>query len=185
MSSASVDPARAAESNLGRILGINTSFHVLALIFVGLRTYTRLAVVRSFGRDDLMILIAIVSCIFLRTPRVPFLHAGRVSMLTLVHLSQACAFFGGMITYIIAAYHGLGRHANTISDEDYKEYLRMTFIQAIVSTIGALAFLKLSVGFALLRLNQSRRYTQVIWAMIGRCTLILIDTCTMQKVNIL
>lgn len=42
-----------------------------------------------------------------------------------------------MVTYIVAALHGLGCHADTIPKEYYKEYLKMTFIQAIVSTIGA------------------------------------------------
>jgi hypothetical protein len=73
-----------------------------------------------------------------------------------------------MVTYVIAAYHGLGHHADTIAAEDYKIYMKMTFIQAFVSTIGSLACLKLSVGFGLLRLNQSQRYTKIIWSMIGK-----------------
>jgi hypothetical protein len=34
-----------------------------------------------------------------------------------------------MVTYILAAQHGLGHHANTIEKEDYHEYLKLTFIQ--------------------------------------------------------
>ncbi|KAK8116932.1 uncharacterized protein PG998_005213 [Apiospora kogelbergensis] len=103
-----VDPTRAAESNLCWILGVTAAFHGLALILVGLRVYIRLAIVRSFGKDDAMIV-----------------------------MSALCALLGGMVTYIVAALHGLGRHADTIPKEYYKEYLKMTFIQAIVSTIGA------------------------------------------------
>ncbi|KAK8062780.1 hypothetical protein PG997_014877 [Apiospora hydei] len=72
-----------------------------------------------------------------------------------------------MVTYIIAAFHGLGRHADTIPTADYKEYMKITFIQFVMLTIGALACLKISIGFALLRLSQSRRYSQIIWGMIG------------------
>lgn len=72
-----------------------------------------------------------------------------------------------MATYIFAAFYGLGRHADTIPKEDYQEYLKTTFIDAFVSTIGALACLKTAIGFALLRLSDSRRYSQVIWGMIG------------------
>ncbi|KAK8029647.1 Methylphloroacetophenone synthase [Apiospora rasikravindrae] len=133
-----IDPARAAESNLGWILGVTAAFHGLALIFVASRIYIRLAIVRSFGKDDAMIL-----------------------------MSALCALLGGMVTYIIAAFHGLGRHADTIPKADHKEYMKMTFIQAVVSTICALACLKISIGFALLRLSHSRRYSQIIWGMIG------------------
>ena len=56
-----IDPARAAESNLGWILGVTAAFHGLALIFVGFRVYIRLAIVRSFGKDDAMIVMSAVS----------------------------------------------------------------------------------------------------------------------------
>ena len=72
-----------------------------------------------------------------------------------------------MAMYIIAAFYGLGRHVDTMSKENYKEYLKMTFIQTIVSTIGALACLKVSIGLALLRLSHSRRYAQMTWGLIG------------------
>jgi hypothetical protein len=45
-----------------------------------------------------------------------------------------------MVTYIIAAQHGLGRHTDTPGKEDHHEYLKMTFTQAIASTIGGMAF---------------------------------------------
>lgn len=75
-----------------------------------------------------------------------------------------------MVTYIIAAHHGLGRHRDTVSMEDYTTYLKMTFIQALVSTIGSLLFLKLSIGFSLIRLSQQKWYTRVTWGFI--CKLI-------------
>ena len=56
-----VDPTRAAESNLCWILGVTAAFHGLALILVGLRVYIRLAIVRSFGKDDAMIVMSAVS----------------------------------------------------------------------------------------------------------------------------
>ncbi|KAG9250557.1 uncharacterized protein F5Z01DRAFT_739866 [Emericellopsis atlantica] len=131
------DPARAAQSNLGWILGVNVAFHAIVIVFVALRVYTRVFGVKTFGKDDFLILIAI-----------------------------ACALGGGMVTYIIAAQYGLGRHRDTIPKEDYKMYLKMTFIQALVSTIGSLLFLKLSIGFSLIRLSQQKVYTRVIWGFI-------------------
>ena len=49
------------ESNLGWILGVTTALHGLALIFVGLRTYTRLFIARTFGKDDALMLMSTVS----------------------------------------------------------------------------------------------------------------------------
>lgn len=55
------DPARAAESNLGYLLGVTATFHVIALIFVATRTYARFVIVKAFGRDDALMLAATVS----------------------------------------------------------------------------------------------------------------------------
>jgi hypothetical protein len=55
-----VDPARAAESNFGRMMAINGTFHALAIISVGLRTYVRLRLVKGFGIDDAVMIAALV-----------------------------------------------------------------------------------------------------------------------------
>jgi uncharacterized membrane protein len=72
-----------------------------------------------------------------------------------------------MVTYILAAQHGLGHHTDTLEPSDHHEYLKMTFIQAIVSTIGGMMFLKLSIGFSLLRLGTPSLYTRLLWGLIG------------------
>ncbi|KAH7079759.1 hypothetical protein FB567DRAFT_582444, partial [Paraphoma chrysanthemicola] len=81
--------------------------------------------------------------------------------------SATCVFLGGMVTYILATQHGLGCHTDTIEKEDHHEYLKLTFIQAIVLTIGGMAFLKLSVGFALLRFGTLPVYTKMLWSLIA------------------
>jgi hypothetical protein len=132
-----VDEARAAESNLPWILGVLVVFHAIAILFVCLRLYTRIFMVKTFGLDDVLI------C-----------------------LSMACAFAGGMVTYAISSFYGLGRHRDTVPKEDYKVYLKMTFIQALVSSIGSLMFLKISIGFSLMRMSQRTWYTRLIWGFI-------------------
>lgn len=72
------------------------------------------------------------------------------------------------MTYVLAAQHGLGHHTDTLEKSDYFEYLKLTFIQAIVSTIGGMAFLKLSIGYSLLRLGTPPLYTRILWALIGK-----------------
>ncbi|KAI4946804.1 hypothetical protein J4E91_006976 [Alternaria rosae] len=122
MAPKNTDPVRAAESNLGYLLGVTATFHVIALTFVGMRMYARLIIVKAFGKDDALIL---------------------------------------------AATHGLGRHTDTLEKSDHQEYLKLTFIQALVSSIGGMAFLKLSVGFSLLRLGVPTLYTRILWSLIG------------------
>jgi len=60
MAPKNTDPVRAAESNLGYLLGVTATFHVIALTFVGMRMYARFIVVKAFGKDDALILAAAV-----------------------------------------------------------------------------------------------------------------------------
>lgn len=54
------DPSRAAESNVPRILGLGITFYTLALVAFGLRVYTRAVIVRSFGKDDVLMILCMV-----------------------------------------------------------------------------------------------------------------------------
>lgn len=72
------------------------------------------------------------------------------------------------MTYILAGQHGLGRHTDTLEKSDHQEYLKLTFIQALVSSIGGMAFLKLSVGFSLLRLGVPTLYNRILWSLNGK-----------------
>lgn len=59
-SAAPIDPAWAAESNLGRILGVTTAIHVVAFVTVSLRLYVRIKMIKSPGRDDWTMVAATV-----------------------------------------------------------------------------------------------------------------------------
>lgn len=124
-----MDPARATESNLLPILSIVTVIHLLALACVCLRIYTRVIVVKSPGMDDVCMVVSIV-----------------------------CAI-GAWAGFLIQAHHGLGKHIETLSKEDFVVFMHVSFSQAIMSATCALAFLKLSIGFNLLRLSTCKWYT--------------------------
>jgi hypothetical protein len=53
-------PEYVNESNAGRIIALVGVFHFIALIFVALRVYVRLFMVRAFGVDDGLIIVAVV-----------------------------------------------------------------------------------------------------------------------------
>ncbi|KAK2026376.1 hypothetical protein LX32DRAFT_665358 [Colletotrichum zoysiae] len=133
-----VDPARAKESNTAMILAVTGLFHALALLLVALRTYTRAIIVKTIGADDYMMI-----------------------------MSALCALGGGMVVFIIQAFHGLGKHKETISRPDNVYFLKVGFVQSIVSAIAALAFLKISIAMSLLRLSRNKWYSRALWALIG------------------
>lgn len=54
------DPSKADESNVPRILGLGITFYTLALVAFGLRMYTRAVIVRSFGKDDVLMILCMV-----------------------------------------------------------------------------------------------------------------------------
>lgn len=62
------DPALAGESNVPRILGLGITFHALALITYSMRMYTRIFVVKAFGRDDIMMSLCMVNGIRASSP---------------------------------------------------------------------------------------------------------------------
>jgi hypothetical protein len=55
-----IDPARAAESNTAMIVTVLTVFHVLALVFVSLRVYARAVIIKTFGKDDIFMVLSAV-----------------------------------------------------------------------------------------------------------------------------
>ncbi|KAK1590272.1 uncharacterized protein LY79DRAFT_607632 [Colletotrichum navitas] len=136
-STTNVDPARAKESNTEMILAVTGFFHALALLFVGLRTYTRVIIVKSMGIDDYIMM-----------------------------MSALCALGGGMAVFVIQSFHGLGKHKDTISKPDNVFFLKVGFFQSIISAIAALAFLKISIAMSLLRLSRNKWYSRALWALI-------------------
>jgi hypothetical protein len=59
-SSPDFSPEYANASNANRIVGVVGAFHFLALGFVALRVYVRLAIVKVFGVDDALIVATVV-----------------------------------------------------------------------------------------------------------------------------
>ncbi|KAK8052938.1 hypothetical protein PG996_012239 [Apiospora saccharicola] len=124
------DLVRAAETNRIWLFGVTIAIHILAWIFCILRMYTRLVLVRSFGKDDVLMIASLVF---------------------------VCG--GGMTTLLIAGTkYGWGRHFDTLTQQQKNGYLMMMAFHGIFSSITAFGFLKLSIAFSLLRLNGKEGY---------------------------
>ncbi|TEA18667.1 Satratoxin biosynthesis SC1 cluster protein 4 [Colletotrichum sidae] len=135
-STSDIDPVWAAESNTAMILGVTGGFHALALLFVALRVYTRMAVVKVMGRDDYVMVASVL-----------------------------CAV-AGMTIFCVQSFHGLGRHTLVIPEASMVVMRRSSFFQSIISSIAGLALLKVSIGLSLLRLSRSVWYSRSLWALI-------------------
>ncbi|VUC36768.1 unnamed protein product [Clonostachys rosea] len=135
-----VDPARAAESRVAQIVGVTTVFHVLALIIVVLRSYTRLFLVRSFAFPDAFMILSVL-----------------------------CSLLGGTVTIFMQVPYGLGRHQDTIPAADLIPFTQLSFIQSIVPLMGGIAFLKIAIALELMKLkgNALAWYNTVLWCLIG------------------
>ncbi|KAJ0313826.1 hypothetical protein COL516b_000771 [Colletotrichum fioriniae] len=131
-----LDPEWAKESNTAMIVGVTGGFHALALLFVGLRVYTRAAIVKLMGRDDY---VAIASVL--------------------------CAV-AGMAIFSVQSFYGLGKHTLTIPAENMVIMRKSSFFQSIISSIAGLALLKVSIGLSLLRLSNGIWYSRSLWALI-------------------
>ncbi|KAK6226869.1 hypothetical protein QIS74_00424 [Colletotrichum tabaci] len=131
-----IDPEWARESNTAMIVGVTGGFHALALLFVGLRVYTRMAIVKVMGRDDFVVVASVL-----------------------------CAV-AGMTIFSVQAFYGLGKHTLIIPEEDMVVMRRSSFFQSIISSIAGLALLKVSIGLSLLRLSRSTWYSRSLWALI-------------------
>jgi hypothetical protein len=130
-------PEQAAESNLGRIMGVAGTLHVLALIFVAIRMYTRFVIVKAPKIDDAFMLLSTVGAI------------------------------GGMTTFIIMSQYGLGRHRQTIADEDHAYFRRVGWIYSVTTPVIAYSILKISIACSLIRLSRSKWYSWTLWGLMG------------------
>ncbi|KAL2205543.1 hypothetical protein CC79DRAFT_1371353 [Sarocladium strictum] len=125
-------------SNAARIVGVVGFFHVLAFIFVALRIWVRTKMVRAFGIDDGLIIVA------------------------------ALLALGAWICLFLQIPHGLGRHGIVISVEDRTKMEQINFWKAVISDGLAVGILRVSIAISLLRLSRDTKwYRWSLYALIG------------------
>lgn len=132
-----IDPARAAESNSTLFITIVSVFWSLAFVCALLRFYTRAVLVRSFGKDDVFMVLAVL-----------------------------CGL-GGLIAWIICCSNGYGRHQDTIPRRNFIVLLEAQFFQSVIEASFAFGFLKISIALSLLRLSRGTWYKWILWCLVG------------------
>ncbi|KAK4221612.1 hypothetical protein QBC38DRAFT_428846 [Podospora fimiseda] len=127
---------RAAESNSKLFITIVCVVWAFAFVTALVRFYTRAIVVRSFGKDDIFMVLAVLCGI------------------------------GGLTSWIIACNNGYGRHQDTIPRSTFIVLVEAQFFQSVIEASFAFGFLKISIALSLLRLSRGKRYKWILWALI-------------------
>ena len=71
-----------------------------------------------------------------------------------------------MICNILQARHGWGRHLDTITPEDYKDYRHISFFKSQLFVVGTNS-VKVSIALLLMRLATLGKYKKFLWGTIS------------------
>ncbi|KAL2255487.1 hypothetical protein VTK26DRAFT_3251 [Humicola hyalothermophila] len=134
---ATIDPERAAESNVPLLLSIVCVVWSLAFATAILRFYTRAVLARSFGKDDVFMVLALLCGV------------------------------GGLVTWILECNNGFGRHQDTIPPWEFRILIQAQFLQSVIEACFAFGFLKISIALSLLRLKTGNWYKWILWILIA------------------
>ncbi|KAF2170774.1 hypothetical protein M409DRAFT_51034 [Zasmidium cellare ATCC 36951] len=118
------------------VVGVTISFTVLAFMATVMRLYTRIGIVRNAGLDDIVITIALAL----------------TSVLTVTMCQQVR--------------YGMGRHADTLSNNDNVQSL-VWFWASVWVYYVALCFAKLSILLQYLRIFPERKFRIGCFTLIG------------------
>ncbi|KAK4187866.1 hypothetical protein QBC35DRAFT_383892 [Podospora australis] len=128
---------RAQESNSALFMTIICVVWSFAFCTALVRFYTRAIVVRSFGKDDIFMVLAVLCGI------------------------------GGLVSWIIGCQNGYGQHQDTIPPPKFLVLLEAQFFQSVIEASFAFGFLKISIALSLLRLHRGKIYKWILWSLIG------------------
>ncbi|KAL7755370.1 hypothetical protein ACKLNR_015127 [Fusarium oxysporum f. sp. zingiberi] len=133
------NPERVAESQTALIIGVIAAVNLLALVVVAARTYTRLAISKSPGAQDVLMVLS------------------------------ACTGLVGTIILFMQIPYGLGKHTDTIQRPDYATFGKYSFIHTVVSLLGGIGLLKIAIALELIKYNGNswRWYNITLWCLIA------------------
>ena len=156
-----IDPERDAENNTTVFLTIICVVWSLAFATALVRFYTRAILVRSFGKDDVFMVFAVVRLFLFSWYKV-----------RQADFAKLCGI-GGLVAWIVECQNGYGRHQSTIEPSKFVKILEAQFFQSVIEASFAFGFLKISIALSLLRLSRGTWYKWILWSLIGisRCAL--------------
>ncbi|KAK1752852.1 hypothetical protein QBC47DRAFT_430913 [Echria macrotheca] len=133
-----IQAARAAEDNTTLFIAVVCVAWGLAVFTALLRFYTRAVLVRSFGKDDVFMVFAVLFGI------------------------------GGFVSWVLCCKNGYGRHQDLIPRNEMVVLLEAQFYESVLEASFAFGCLKISIALSLLRLNKGGTwYKWILWTLIG------------------
>ncbi|KAL6704698.1 hypothetical protein ACN47E_007980 [Coniothyrium glycines] len=131
-------PEQIAFNNAPQILSITGTFFALAATVVLMRCYVRIAMLKVFGADDYVMLVAMVLC--------------------------AATF----TCFKLRCDNGLGRHTMVAMMDPikYMTFSKIQYAQALIVMIGV-SSVKVSIALQLLRLSVQGAYTRILYGSLG------------------
>lgn len=129
------------DTTTGLQMGICSTLYVLAIVFAGPRLYVRTVMTKSFGRDDVFLIIAL------------------------------CLLTAGFTLMCVQAANGLGRHIDLIPLDQAQTFRMVGwFMTLCVANLGMSA-LKTAIGFNVLRFCSDELiwpwYKYLVWGVLG------------------
>ena len=146
-------PGLANDSNAPAILAIIGTFAGLSMFMVLLRIYVRAFMLKTFGMDDGMIIVATLCCIGNLVDWVGFTHIGNHILMHTDHSNLRDV--------------GIGRWDAYITLDDLSNIFHWNFFNSLIIVCG-IVFVKLSLGFMLLRFVSKGKFRIVLWGLIGQ-----------------
>ncbi|KAF2111020.1 hypothetical protein BDV96DRAFT_500396 [Lophiotrema nucula] len=145
-------PEQIAFNNKDEIIGITTAFFVAAAVVVILRCYVRIAMLKVFGLDDYLMVLAML----------------------LATATYAC--------FIIETRYGLGKHTLVmfLDPVAYENFSKTLYIHSIIIMVGV-STVKVSIAFFLMRLSTRTPYSRFLYGVIV-FIIVLTITCAMTLI---
>lgn len=162
-----------AIEDYGAILnGVMWTQVVLAIIFIGMRLYTRYFLISSLGWDDMLMIVNMVSTLLL-------LLYTCISQNT--HNSQI-TFIGYVACITVGVQYGIGKKHATVSAANYSKAIMWEAIGQGICIMG-IAASKSSVAVFLLRIVIFKWHKALLWFCILSTTILCTITTTLLFVQ--
>jgi hypothetical protein len=149
-------------------LALWATFTILTTVILAMRFYVRIAVVRQFGYDDSVMVLAAV-------------HLQIVLGMTTANLPRQIWHVLILMVGFSMSHFGMGRHIQDISKTDAMEAIKWAIFEPTISAF-CMAFVKVSLCLLLIRIGIGKAWQIVLVSLIGISFIDTID-CSLIDVH--
>jgi hypothetical protein len=147
------------------VYAVTSILLAIGILFVALRCYVRIAISKSFGRDDLLMILTLV------------ILTTRYLDLSNAKLNKGLLIAGDVCIYKMVS-KGAGYHLASLPEPGLSALamVKWNTIYQIINVLGAF-FTKLSIAFFIIRFQKTRTLTLLLWLILTPLALSTIMIC--------